>query len=245
MSRATTLTHLERLEWITSRLKADEPIVLREIADELGISLRSISRDIQILRERGLPIESDRGRGGGIRLCPSWGVGRISLTHREAISLLISLAVTEKMGTQLLTASFLPIQRKLIASFSKRNQYQIKQLRDRIRVGPTSSIEVISSYKEVTPPINDTLQEAFLLMNRVLIKYRSGNDKITERAIEPHYLVLNYPIWYVLSWDELRGDVRTFRLDRIKSISKEQNRFSLRSFEEFEAAIEGNEVVVP
>ena len=245
MNRATTLTHLERLEWITSRLKADEPIVLREIADELGVSLSSINRDIRILRDRGIPIESDRGRGGGIRLCPSWGVGRISLNHREAISLLISLAVTEKMGAQLLTTSFLPIQRKLIASFSKQNQHRIKRLRDRIRVGPSSSIEVLSNYKEVKSPINDSLQEAFLLMDRVLIKYSSGEGKITERTIEPHYLVLNYPIWYVLCWDELRGDVRTFRLDRIKSISKKHIRFSLRPFKEFEIAIEGNDVVVP
>ena len=245
MNRTTTLTHLERLEWLTGRLKADEPMVLRELADELGVSLRSISRDIRILRERGLPIESDRGRGGGVRLSPSWGVGRISLTHREAISLLISLAVTEKMDAQLLTTSFLPIQRKLIASFSKQNQHQVRQLRNRIRVGPSSSIEVLSNYKDVTGAINDALQEAFLLMDRVTIKYRSGAGRTTKRIIEPHYLVLNYPIWYVLCWDELRSDVRTFRLDRIEKITKTHEQFSLRSFEEFEMAIQGNDVVVP
>ena len=245
MTRVTIQGQLERLEWITSRLKNDEPIILRDIADELGISLRTISRDIKLLRDQGLPIESDRGKGGGVRLCSSWNLGKLSLTNKEAINLLISLAVTEKMGNPLLTTSLFPIQRKLIATFSKTNQRKVKLLRERIRIGPSSSISVLSNFEQVKVSINDELQEAFLLMERLKIEYKSGAGSITERVIEPHYLVLNYPIWYVLSWDKLRSDIRTFRVDRIKSIVKEQSQFSLRSFKEFELSIEGNDVVIP
>lgn len=142
-------------------------MILREIADELGVSQRSISRDIQILRERGLPIEADRGRGGGIRLDPSWGVGRIALTHKEAVNLLISIAVMEKMGASILMANLLITQRKVIASFSKDNQRKIKKLRDRIRIGPPSSPDVLISFKEASKRTNDELQEAFFLMRCV------------------------------------------------------------------------------
>ncbi len=245
MSRATTLTRLERLELLTSRLKSDEPMILREIADELGVSLRSIGRDIQILRERGLPIEADRGRGGGVRLNPSWGVGRIALTHGEAINLLISIAVTNKMEASILMGNLSPVQRKLTASFSKENQRKIKRLRDRIRIGPSSSSNVLLTYKAASKDINDKMQESFLLMRRAIIKYRSGKGEMTKRTIEPHYLVLGYPVWYALCWDELRNERRTFRLDRVSEIEVTDDDFVLRPYTEFEDIMRGVDVIVP
>ncbi len=245
MSRTTILTRLERLEWLTSRLKTDEPMILREIADELGVSQRSISRDIQILRERGLPIEADRGRGGGIRLDPSWGVGRIALSHKEAVNLLISIAVMEKMGQSILMKNLLVTQRKVIASFSKDNQRKIKKLRNRIRIGPPSSPDVLLGFKECSKHTNDQLQEAFLLMRKAKIKYHSAKKEMTKRIIEPHYLVLNYPVWYALCWDDFRDDIRTFRLDRISTIDVTDNNFTLRPYTDFEKAMRGNEVMIP
>ncbi|OED41311.1 hypothetical protein AB833_09875 [Chromatiales bacterium (ex Bugula neritina AB1)] len=245
MSRTTTLNRLERLELLTSRLKASGPIVLSDIADEFGISLRSIGRDIQVLRERGVPIEADRGRGGGVRLNPDWGVGRITLTQQEAINLLIGVAVTEKMGSSILMQDTSSIQRKVTASFSRDNQRKIKHLRDRIRIGSASSIEVLSSFGSVPKAINDGLQESFILMRRAIIEYRSGDRKITRRLIEPHYLVLNFPVWYMLCWDDLRTDTRTFRLDRIRSLAICSETFKLLPYSDFEESMKGNEVVSP
>ena len=245
MTRTTTLTRLERLEILTSRLKNNEPMILREIAEELGISYRSISRDIQILRERGLPVEADRGRGGGVRISPDWGIGRISLTNKEAINLLISIAVTEKMEAPILMANLLSIQRKVVASFSTEDQRKIKRLRERIRIGPSSSPDVISGFNPAEKRITNLLQEAFLMRRKASIRYRSGSQKITERIIEPHYLVLNYPVWYILCWDALRSETRTFRLDRIKSIDLIGETFKLLPYIDFSDSMRGNEVIIP
>jgi hypothetical protein len=48
-----------------------------ELAEELGASLRTLNRDLGLLRDSGLPIESDRGRGGGLRLKRNWALGRL------------------------------------------------------------------------------------------------------------------------------------------------------------------------
>ena len=245
MAGTTTLSRLERLEWLTSRLKADEPMILRDIAQELGVSLRSINRDIQILRERGLPIEADRGRGGGVRLEPNWGVGKITLNHQEAVNLLISIAVMEKMENALLMTHLLRTQRKVMASFSKAHQRKIKKLRERIRVGPPSSQRMMQDTHAVSNAINNKLQQAFLLMQKVKIHYRSVKNEVTKRTVEPHFLVLNYPIWYVLCWDELRSDVRTFRLDRIHKTELINDDFTLRPYTDFEESMQGNEVIIP
>jgi predicted DNA-binding transcriptional regulator YafY len=47
------------------------------------------------------------------------------------------------------------------------------------------------------------------------IEYISGTEDKTRRIIEPHFLLLNWPVWYVLAWDVAKSAVRMFRLDRI------------------------------
>lgn len=62
----------------------------------------------------------------------------------------------------------------------------------------------------------------------------------TIRTIQPHYLLLCYPIWYVLAWDKLRGDVRTFRCDRITAIEiLGGDNFKLLPTSRFDRALEG------
>jgi predicted DNA-binding transcriptional regulator YafY len=60
------------------RLLRDRPgITAPELAERVGSSTRSVFRDLAVLRERGYPIESSRGRGGGLRLHPLRGLGRV------------------------------------------------------------------------------------------------------------------------------------------------------------------------
>src|SRR5918999_306438 len=89
---------IERLD-LVSRLLRDRPgITASDVARTLGVSERSVFRDIEYLRERGYPIEGGRGRGGGLRIHSSWGLGRVLLTSEEALCTLLSLAITEKLG---------------------------------------------------------------------------------------------------------------------------------------------------
>lgn len=242
MTRATTLSRLERLDRLTGRLKADGPLVLKDIAAEFGVSQRTLSRDIHILRERGLPVEADRGRGGGVRLHWSWGVGRLTLSHREAVDLLVSLAVAEQMKSPILMANLAPIRRKLVASFSRDDRARIKRLRSRILVGQSASVVVLSAFAPPPGGVVERLHEAFLMTRRARIRYRDGSGALTERTVEPHYLLLNYPVWYALCWDHLRNEVRTFRCDRLLQVQPGEETFALLPVVAFQAAIEGVEV---
>jgi predicted DNA-binding transcriptional regulator YafY len=49
----------------------------------------------------------------------------------------------------------------------------------------------------------------------------------TSREVEPHYLFLSLPVWYLLAWDRLRGAVRHFRIDRIQAIALTGTTFRL------------------
>lgn len=239
-------TRLERLDWLESRLKADSPMIMADIAAELGMSMRTLHRDIGLLRARGLPIETEQGRGGGIRLHPNWGVGRIALTPQEALNLLISLAVTEKMGTSMMLSSVTPIQRKLIASFSSASQRTIVNLRERLRVGPPASAQTIAAFSTPDASITQSLQYAFLHLETIEIDYVDQSLRKSSRHVDIHYLVLNYPIWYALCWDHLRQDIRTFRFDRVQSVAPDTgSSFPLRPFPDFHQTMIENDLMMP
>ena len=59
---------MRRLEELKGLLKAREHVTAAELSAELGVSIRTLNRDLEILRDSGIPIESDRGRGGGLWL---------------------------------------------------------------------------------------------------------------------------------------------------------------------------------
>ncbi|MCR9238144.1 MAG: WYL domain-containing protein [Alphaproteobacteria bacterium] len=235
------LSRLERLDLLESWLKSDEPLVLKHAANELGVSLRTINRDIEILRERGVPVEADRGRGGGVRLQSTWGVGRVNLTFEEVIDLLIGLAIGEHQHHAIQMAKANSIRRKLLASFSHPDQRRINSLRDRIRTGATSSSVVISSLEADGIQVGDQLKRAFFLMRAIEIEYTDGQGAISARTVEPHYLVHNPPVWYVMCWDRLRNDIRTFRCDRIDNACVIDEQFALRPWVEFARTMEGND----
>jgi len=243
MSKNRTLTRIERLDVLTSRLKVNEPIHLRSVAEELGISMSTINRDINILRERGVPIEADRGRGGGIRIAATWGIGRIALTYQETIDLLVSIAVSEKMELPMMFGNAKVIRTKLISTFSKSDQLKIGRLTSRLMVGPTSSPEVIESYKPEPTAIIKRIHDSFVFMKRTNITYRRLDGTVSKRTIEPHYMVLNHPVWYLVCWDYLRNDVRTFRCDRLLQARISDDYFKLRPWNDFEESMKGNALI--
>jgi predicted DNA-binding transcriptional regulator YafY len=239
MKRASTQDRLQRLELLTARVKSENPTTIGDVAKEFGVSIRTINRDIQILRNQGLPIDADRGRGGGVRLHHSWGIGRINLNYAEAVDLLVSLAVAEQMNSPLFMAQLTNIRHKLMASFSPSMSHKVKGLKARIQIGESSSSTVLSTYTPAAAPIVGHLHQAFLMQQSSQITYWSMNDEKTKRVIQPHYLLLCSPVWYVLAWDELRNDVRTFRCDRIQKINVRDESFKLLPISRFKASLEG------
>jgi predicted DNA-binding transcriptional regulator YafY len=218
MGRRTTSGQLRRLEALKALLKAREHATAADLSAELGVSLRTLNRDLAMLRDSGVPIESDRGRGGGLRLQRNWSLGRLHLSPEEAIDLLLSIAIAERMNSPLLLQQLAPIKRKIVAAFSEGYQGKIRALRKRILVGAPASAQVLASF---SPPARKPLAgiaDAFFNMKCIAIDYVDQNGVVTSRKVEPQFLYLNVPVWYLLAWDRLRAAVRHFRIDRIKSV---------------------------
>lgn len=214
------------------------------LAAEFGVSLRTMARDIAVLRERGLPVEADRGRGGGIRIDRRWGVGRLTLSYHEAVDLLVSLAIAEQLNSPWLIANLSSIRRKLIASFSPSLKDRIAGLRSRILVGKAASAAVLQSFVP-PPPSGGDLLAAFLEARLLTIGYEDVQGRRSERLIEPQFLLLNYPVWYVIAWDHARDASRSFRCDRIRKAEAMPQTFRLRPMEVFNEAMAGIDAIRP
>lgn len=239
MNRSSANERIERLEQLKSLLKSGEPLTARDIAQELQISVRTVNRDIDVLRGQGVPIEAERGRGGGIRLHRHWGVGRVNFNYPEAVDLLITLAIAQQMKSPIFMANLEAIRRKLFASLSPQMKEKVKNLKRRVLIMPSASLRVLSSFSSPRRDIAEQLHQAFLMQQRITMQYKAIDEAITTRTIEPHFFLLSYPVWYILAWDLLRRDIRTFRCDRIQSIEVLDHEFQLLPVSRFMKAIEG------
>jgi predicted DNA-binding transcriptional regulator YafY len=236
-SRGTT-SRLQRLEELKGLLKARDHVTAAELSAELGISLRTLRRDLELLRGAGVPIEADRGRGGGLRMHRNWALGRLHLSPAEAIDLLLSIAIAERMNSPVLLRQLGAIRRKVAAAFADTHQHRVRSLRRRILIGRPASEHVRASYAPSPSRGSAAIAEAFFNLRCVAIDYVDQKGARTSREIEPQFLYLSVPVWYLLAWDRLREDVRYFRVDRIKGVVLLERTFRLADPQRFLAEAE-------
>ena len=225
-----------RLEMLKTLLADRDVVTAPDLAAELGVSVRTVHRDLSTLRQMGIPIEGERGSGGGLRLEHGWSLGRVHLNEQEAISLLIGLTIAEKIGSPLLLTNLRAVRRKVNVAFAPAQVQRIRSVRRRILVGNQASGAVLAGYSTPAPAVTRPVLEAFSQQLIARITYVNQAGVTTQRDIEAQYLYFNVPVWYALAWDRLRSAVRFFRLDRITMVTVLPQSFRLRPARDYEAA---------
>jgi predicted DNA-binding transcriptional regulator YafY len=217
----------ERLDRLLGLLASHQHSTGRALAAELGISLRTLRRDLARLAARGVVIEAERGRGGGVRVAARVGLGRFQLDHREALDLLLALAIGERIRSPLLLSSLKGLRQKIAMAFPPEERLRVSRLRRRILHAPPASHRITESLTKPRPAVLGPVQDGFFEQRAIEIEYGTARERTT-RVVEPHYLLLAWPAWYLLVWDHLRDAIRTLRLDRIESARLTDRTFQLR-----------------
>jgi predicted DNA-binding transcriptional regulator YafY len=208
------MARAERLLELAELLRRHDSVTIATLAERLGVSGRTVFRDLASLRARGLPISGDSGPGGGIRLDPA---------HRSAVQ----LSVTEIAGLWLAArlareASALPWSdaattslSKLLASLPIGKADDLRRLCRRVIVGPPASVAIRAGAGAAPPELLRMFEDAFSSGQTLRFSYINKSGEESRRTVEPHGLLVQPPIWYILAWDVGKKQPRTFRMDRI------------------------------
>ena len=228
MTNSSFEQRTDRRNRLIGLLRSEEYLKTSDLRNHLGVSQRTLMRELAELRLAGYPIESDRGRGGGIRLNGRWGIDRLNLNHKEVVELVLSLAIMESLKSPLLTSNLKAIKQKLYQAFPQKQRYKVSNIRKRIMIGDNARTTVASNYVTPSKKISEIIAESFLDQRCLEIEYQSEGGEQTQRMIEVQYILLNWPVWYILAWDHLRMSPRVFRIDRIKNVRTVNKSFRLR-----------------
>lgn len=223
----------ERRARLLGLLRSEDHWTTADLRAQLGVSQRTLMRELAALKEAGYPIDSDRGRGGGIRLDGRWGIERLNLSHYEVIELILSLAIVESLQSPLLTGNLKAIKQKLFQAFPQKQRSAVSNIRKRVMIGDNANKFVLSAYAPPPQHISERIAEAFLQQGLLEIDYQNEAMERRTRVIEAQYILLNWPIWYIIAWDHLRDSSRVFRIDRIKAAKLVDGSFTLRPKEDF------------
>ena len=219
----------------------------RELADELGVSLRTVYRDIEALSTAGVPIATERGPGGGCRLLNGYRTQLTGLDAGEAEALFLAglpgPAAELGLGSLLARA-----ERKVLAALPARLRAAASFAHQRFHLDTRGWFHPGSEH-----PALESLAAAVWSDRRVRFAYERNDGKRVTREADALALGLKTGLWYLVA--RVEGDVRVYRVQRISEVAVTDTgftrdpRFDLAGFwaswvTRFEESLSGVEVVV-
>jgi predicted DNA-binding transcriptional regulator YafY len=189
------------------------------IAERLGVTERAARRYVAILREAGVPVESERGRYGGYRLGRGMRLPPVVFTQEEALGLV--MAVLEghpgASGSGELAGSALG---KVIRALPESVGRQAAALREYAAAAPDRR----ASHSD--PAVTSALIVAVASRHRVRLRYRSAAGREWESEVDPWAVVVRHGRWYLLCHSHHAGAVRSYRVDRVAAVGQTGHPFT-------------------
>jgi predicted DNA-binding transcriptional regulator YafY len=193
------------------------PVSGRQLADELGISLRTLYRDIATLQGQGAPIDGAPGFGYVLRA--GFLLPPLSFSEDEIEALTLGARWVSRRGDTRLAAAAGEALAKIAAVVSD----DLRHVADSsaLLVGPGAPIAADDAAMTA-------IRQAIRQEHKVSIVYRDGDDAETRRTIWPFAVGFFDRARVVVAWCELRQAVRIFRTDRILSLAATATRYPQR-----------------
>jgi len=228
-----------RREDLVRHLRRRSNTTADELARELGVSVRTVFRDLDAMRDRGFVIDGTVGRGGGVQLDPNTVLLTTQLTTEEVLALLLSVALLQ-------AAPWLPFGARAQGALAKIERVLpaagIRELRrtlQRVLIGEPAPATTLATVGGVDPDLLPAFERCFNSGRVLKFMYSDREGRRTRRRVEPHALLVRAPLWYIIGWDALRDAPRTFRMDRIRSPAVDEAAFVPRPLAAFEELLSG------
>ncbi|KOX46308.1 MULTISPECIES: helix-turn-helix transcriptional regulator [Streptomyces] len=201
-----------------------------ELAERLGVSRRTVRRDIDRLRELGYPVQATMGTDGGYRLVAGKAMPPLVLDDEEAVAIAVGL----RAGAGHAVAG---LDEASVRALAKLEQVLPSRLRRRVTTLQSATTPLTSGDGPSIAPETLTVMASTVAGNeRLRFAYRAADGTETRRVTEPYRLVSTGRRWYLVAYDLDRADWRTFRVDRVSEPFATGARFAPRELPTGDAA---------
>ncbi|NEB06353.1 WYL domain-containing protein [Streptomyces sp. SID13726] len=199
-------------------LQSRPSMTAAELARELEVSERTVTRDAQALSEAGVPVYADRGRAGGYRLIGGYRTRLTGLARSEAEALFLSgvPGALREMGLEdAASAARLKVSAALLPSLRDASHTAAQRFH----------LDAPNWFSEPrSPELLPAVAEAVWDDRRVTARYR-GREGEVERELEPYGLVLKAGVWYLCARVCGGDSLRVYRIDRFTAVTAAEERF--------------------
>jgi len=179
-----------------------------DLAGRLGVTTRTLRRDVQRLRGLGYPVHATPGVAGGYRLGPGRALPPLLLDDEEAVAVVVSLRTAA-------SHSVTGIEETSLRALAKLEQVLPARLRERTAALQLATVPLPSHAPTVDPDALAVMAGACRSRQRLAFGYTDRHGDVSTRCVEPHRLVHTGRRWYLVARDPDRDDWRAFRADRI------------------------------
>jgi predicted DNA-binding transcriptional regulator YafY len=201
-----------------------------ELARRLEVSQRTLRRDVDRLRELGYPVDAVRGVAGGYQLQAGAALPPLLLDDEEAVAIVVGLRAAAGGMVAGIEETSLRALSKIVQVMPPRLRRRVDALQSytvpaAFSGGPTFDASVLA-----------TLAMACRDDERLRFNYTPRDGEATTRTVEPHRLVSLGRRWYLVAYDLMRHDWRSFRVDRLSDPETTGVRFRQRDLPGGDAA---------
>lgn len=191
--------------------KRRTPISIADLAERMDCSRPTVFRALRTLRDNlGAPIIFDKGGGGGYRYDTAEGryeLPGLWFSAGELLALVIIQHFLNELGGGLLEEHFALLSKRIRELTSKKH-LNLSEVTTRIRMPAIAARAPGLAYQAVA--------SATLQRKQLWIEYRARTtDQVSERTVSPQRITRYRESWYLDAWDEGKGELRTFAIDRI------------------------------
>jgi predicted DNA-binding transcriptional regulator YafY len=181
-----------------------------ELAERLGVSARTIRRDVDRLRDLGYPVEATLGATGGYRLTGGAAMPPLQVDDDEAVAIAVGLCVAAGHAIE-------GVEESSVRALAKVLQVLPPRLRHRVSSLGTATVARLGGEGGVVHPEDLTVMAVAITNHeRLRFSYRASDGTKSDRRAEPHGLVSIGHRWYLVAFDIDRDDWRIFRADRVR-----------------------------
>jgi predicted DNA-binding transcriptional regulator YafY len=186
-----------------------------ELAEKLGVSLRTVHRYFAMLDEMGIPVYAERGPYGGFSLVRGYKIPPLIFSLEEAVAVYLGTSLVSEMWGALYRDAAQGAMAKLENILPNEQRGEIQWARRSLIATGLNRVE-----SSLLFPMLDDLRKATHEHRQVSILYQGAAESTaTKRRTDPYALVFRAGLWYLVGYCHLRTAPRTFRVDRIQKLT--------------------------